>query len=246
MQEPRRPAPDAPGTPSKGVVAITGIGGNIGPTVAHAFRDRGWRLALIDSGRNAERLHDVFPDEVLTMADLSRPDAAARAVHAIEERVGGIDALAHLAGGFATASATGTDVELVDRMLSRNLRTLEITVRAVLPGMLERGRGTILGVAARQAVEGGRNVTAYAAAKAAVLGYLRALGTEVGRRGVGVGAVIPMGTIDTPENRMAMPHADPHGWIAPEEMAAALVYLAEGTPRGHVGELRVAAVPVDR
>ena len=241
------PIPSAtPPDPDPATVAITGAGGNVGSIVADAFRRRGRRIALVDSGRNLARLREMFPSEPIVAADLTDPVATARAIDEIRSLGNGVGALVHLAGGFATAPVVGADGALLDRMLDRNLRTLDTIVRAVLPDMLERRRGVVLGVAARQALEGGRHATAYSAAKAAVLGYLRALRAEVGRAGIAVGAVVPMGTIDTPENRAAMPQADPAGWITAQEMADALVYLSERTPRGRVRELRVEAMPLER
>lgn len=233
---------DAPGSAAR-TVAITGAGGNIGGVVANQFQDRGWRLALLDSGRNVDRLRDTFPDALVVTADLTKPSETGAAVSEIEERTGSVDALAHLAGGFATGAARDTSADDLDRMLDLNLKTLFTTVQAVLPGMLSRGRGTIMGVAAKQALRGGGNVTAYAAAKGALLGYLRALRSEVEPLGLGVGIVIPMGTIDTEENRAAMPDSEPANWIAPAEMAEALAYLANRSPKGRVGEIRLEAVP---
>lgn len=227
-------------------VAITGAGGGIGDTVATRFLDRGWNVALFDRGNHDDRLRTSFPSALVVTADLTDRDQTAAAVGRIEERWGHIDALAHLAGGFATGAARDTDADDVDRMLDRNFRTLFTTVKEVLPGMIAQRSGTIMGIAAKQALEGGRNVTAYAAAKGALVGYLRALRSEVSRHGVGVGIVFPMGTIDTPENRETMPDSDPEGWIAADEMAEALMYLAERTPRGRVDEVRLEAIPPEK
>lgn len=224
-------------------VAITGAGGGIGATVAATFRDRGWNLALCDSGRNVDELQNAFPSALLVTADLTVREETAAAVAEVHDRFGTIDALAHLAGGFAMAPVCRVDSAHIERMLDLNFRTLVATVAAVLPGMTSRGSGSILGIAAKQVLEGGSNVTAYAASKGALVGYLRALRSEVAGSGVGVGILFPMGTIDTEENREAMPDADPQTWIAAEEMAEALVYLAERNHRGRVGEIRLASVP---
>lgn len=225
-------------------VAITGAGGNVGPAVAKAFDRAGWRLALLDSGNNVRTLREAFPHAVIATADLTDMEATRRAVREAEDTAGTIEAAVHLAGGFATGSALDTDDELFDRLHAANVRTLRTFVQAVLPRMLERGRGAIAGVGARQALEGGGNATAYASAKGGVLGYLRSLRKEVEPRGVGVTSIVPMGTIDTAENREAMPDADPAGWISPDELAATLVFFAQRGPQGRIGEFRLEAVPV--
>ena len=226
-------------------VAITGAGGNVGPAVATAFERAGWRIALIDSGNHVERLREAFPHAAIATADLTDDAATRRAVSRAEDAAGPIDAAVHLAGGFATGSALDAEDALFERLHAANVLTLRTFVRAVLPGMLERGHGWIAGVGARQALEGGAKAAAYAAAKGAVLGYLRSVRKEVEPRGVGVTAIIPMGTIDTKENREAMPGADPAGWISPAELAATLVFFAQRGPQGRIGEFRLEAVPVD-
>jgi len=82
-----------------------------------------------------------------------------------------------------------------------------------------------------------------AASKAAVAAYLRALRAEVREQGVRVTTLFPMGALDTPANREAMPEADPSGWIDLKDLAATILHAAERDPRGHVGELKVYATP---
>jgi len=99
----------------------------------------------------------------------------------------------------------------------------------------------VLGVASAQPIRGGARTVAYAAAKGAVLGYLQSLRSEVEPRGVGVSALVPMGTIDTPANRGAMPGSDPAQWIDAGELAEAIHFLAGRGARGRIAELRVHA-----
>lgn len=225
-------------------VAITGAGGNVGPTVARAFADAGWRLALFDTGRSVDELREAFPNAAIVTADLTDVHETERAVAKAKDSLGAFDAAIHLAGGFATAAAGESDDALFTKMMDLNFRTLRTFVAAVLPDMLERGSGAIAGVGARQALQGGGKATAYAAAKGAVLGYLRALRTEVGPSGIGVAAIVPMGTIDTEQNRDAMPKADPAGWISPDALADALLFFVERGAKGRVGEIRLEAVKV--
>lgn len=235
------PSPDRP---AGRVVAITGAGGNVGPAVARAFEDAGWRLALFDTGRSIDALREAFPNAAIVTADLTDDRETQRAVAKAKDSLGAFDAAIHLAGGFATAAAVETDDALFTKMMDRNFRTLRTFVAAVLPDMLERGSGAIAGVGARQALRGGGKATAYGAAKGAVLGYLRALRAEVEPAGIGVTAIVPMGTIDTDENRNAMPKADPAGWISPGEFADALLFFVERGAQGRVGEIRLEAVKV--
>jgi NAD(P)-dependent dehydrogenase (short-subunit alcohol dehydrogenase family) len=111
--------------------------------------------------------------------------------------------------------------------------------RAVLPGMLARGRGAIVNVASRAAFDRPAGLAAYSAAKAAIVVLTETLQREVAARGVRVNAVVPT-TIDTPANRAAMPDADFSTWTRPEQIAAAVLWLASDAATA----VRGALVPV--
>lgn len=219
------------------VAAVTGAAGAIGGRIARRFADDGWRLALLDRPRHGDALHDAFPDAFVLGVDLADAVDAERAVATAQGRLGRIDALLNLVGAFAMQSAVDVTDEDLDRQLALNLRTAFHATRAVLPSMLERGAGFVMGMAAAPAVRGSARMPAYGAAKSALVGYFRSLRAEVEPRGVGVGLLYPMGAVDTPANRRAMPDADPTSWIDPDELAAAAAFLAERGPRGRVREL---------
>lgn len=220
------------------IVLVTGAGGALGGAVrARAQRD-GARLALIERDAAAIARHRAAGDWALAV-DLRDEAAVAAAVASAEREVGPLDALLLLAGGFATAPAAETDLAALRQQFDLNLATAATVVRAALPAMLARGRGAIVGVGAGQARRGGAKAAAYAAAKAALAAYLRAVDEETARRGVRTTTVFPMGTLDTPANRAAMPDADPAGWIDPARLADVLWLAARLGPRARLRELEV-------
>ena len=81
----------------------------------------------------------------------------------------------------------------------------------------------------------------YAAAKAAVAAYVHAVQDELGGRGIRTAIVYPLGVVETPANREAMPDADRSGWIDPAEIGHALLFAATRGSRGAVTELPVSA-----
>src|SRR3972149_10476698 len=91
--------------------------------------------------------------------------------------------------------------------------------------MLAQGGGKIVNIGAKAGLAAGRKSTAYAASKAAVLRLTEALSAEVREKNINVNAVIPS-TIDTPTNREAQPNADTSKWVAPDAMAAVVLFLA--------------------
>ncbi len=194
-------------------VLITGASGGVAPAFIEAFQRAGAEVVL--TGRNREVLRARAERYGLTyhVADLADPQAA-RALAGAEPEV---DGLVHLAGGFAAAPLKESGQELLERMLGANLKTLYHTARAFLPALVRR-RGFLVGISAAAGYRcGGKHLAAYAAAKAGVLALLRSLAEE--EPDLRVLALVPMAAIDTPENRRAMPDADPGRWIRPEALA---------------------------
>lgn len=220
------------------VALITGAAGAIAGSVAERFARAGWRLALLDLERNQDRLAERQPDAYRRPVDLTDWQEVRRTIEGVEAELGRVDALLNIAGGFSAQSAAEATPDDLERQFALNLRTLFNTTTAALPGMIERGEGFVLGVAAAAALQGRARQPAYGAAKAAVVGYLRAVCAEVEPRGVGVTILYPMGAVDTPGNRRAMPAADPANWISREALADTVLFLAERRSGGRIRELQ--------
>ncbi len=232
---------ERPSNDTSRVALITGAAGAIGSRMARRFDADGWRLALLERPHNLDAVREAFPDALVIGVDLTAADDTASAVGTVLESRGHIDALLNIVGAFGMQSALEADDSVLDRQLDLNLRTAVHATRAVLPAMLERGRGFVMGVGAATVVRGSARMPAYGAAKSALAGYLRSVRAEVEPQGIGVGLLVPMGTVDTPANRDAMPSADPASWIDPDELAAAAAFLVGRSARGRVRELRVYA-----
>jgi NAD(P)-dependent dehydrogenase (short-subunit alcohol dehydrogenase family) len=223
-------------------VVITGAAGNLGRAVAAAFAARGANLVLID--RSDELLRRVYPGEearrVLAAVDLLDAAQTQAAIARAAERFGRIDVLANLAGGFRMGEAVHETTDATwSFLLDINVRTLLNTVRAVVPQMLAAGGGKIVNVGAASALKGAALMGAYVAAKSAVIRLTETMALELREKNVNVNCVLPT-IIDTPENRVAMPDADPARWVAPEALADVIVFLASDAARAVHG----AAVPV--
>lgn len=126
--------------------------------------------------------------------DLTRPEGAERLARAAIERLGGVDVLVHVLGG--SSSPGGGFTALTDAHWAAefdlNLMTAVRLDRALLPQMLARGRGAVIHVSSIQrTLPLPESTTAYAAAKAALSTYSKALSKEVGPKGVRVNVVSP-------------------------------------------------------
>ncbi|MBK9116892.1 MAG: SDR family NAD(P)-dependent oxidoreductase [Betaproteobacteria bacterium] len=223
-------------------VLITGASGNLGRAVAAAFAARGANLALLD--RNRAHLDAAFGGEsdrrMLIAADLLDAGEVEAAVASVAARFGRIDALANIAGGFRM----GTPVHATSDadwnfLFDLNARTVLHAARAVVPRMLAAGRGRIVNVGAFAAQKGAADMGAYVAAKSAVIRLTETMAAELRDKGINVNCVLPT-IIDTPENRKAMPDADPARWVAPADLANVIAFLASDAARAVHG----AAVPV--
>ncbi len=223
-------------------VLVTGAAGNLGRAVAEAFFERGANLVLF--GRREEELTEVYgsanerrmlaPANVLDQADV---DAA---VASAIERFERIDVLCNIAGGFRMGTPVHeTPDEVWQSMLDVNARSVITMARAVVPRMLAAGSGKIVNVAAMAALIGKAGMGAYAASKSATIRLTETMAAELRDKGINVNCVMPS-IIDTPQNRAAMPDADPQRWVAPAALAEVILFLASDAARAIHG----AAVPV--
>jgi len=223
-------------------VAITGAAGAIGSVTATVFADAGWTLALLDYGdENGQRLREQFPDAHVYTGDLTNASEAKKAFEAAAADAGGLDAVLSIAGGFSMQSAMDATEEDADKMMALNFQTLFQTARAAIPHLLDRDHGFFLGVSAPAAEDGGAGAALYAASKGAVAAYVKSLDQEYADDGLRASVLYPMGVVDTPDNRDAMPEGDPETWIAPRELADGMLHLATRSRRGHIKTLKVHA-----
>src|SRR5690242_6549580 len=142
------------------IILVTGAKGGLGTHVTQAFLDAG--ATVIGSSRAIQDSDFPNPNFAAIPADLTNPDAARQLVDCSLKRFQKIDALVHVMGGFAGGQPIpDTDDATWDRMLNLNLRSAFHTLRAVIPPMRTAGRGRIIAVASRQAVEPAANISAY-------------------------------------------------------------------------------------
>jgi NAD(P)-dependent dehydrogenase (short-subunit alcohol dehydrogenase family) len=221
------------------VVLVTGATGNLGRAVAGDFMADGARLVLV--GSRAESLERAFPDiaprHLKLAADLADAAEAARLVAEAERECGRIDALCALAGGFHMGEAVHeTPAAAWDEMMRLNVATMTNVVKAAIPGMMARKAGKIVTVGANSATKGVARMGAYTASKATVMRLTEAMAGELRGHGVNVNCVLPS-TLDTPENRAAMPRADPALWVKPEDLAAVIAFLCSDGAKAMHGAL---------
>jgi len=200
-------------------VLITGANGGLGTAVSQEFLAAGAKVIGVAREWKQSAPFTTISGDVTTEAGCE-----SMVKQALEH--GPIDALVHLVGGFAGGSPlTETTDQTWDSMMNINLRAAFCCMRAALKPMQAAGRGRIVAIGTRMAVEPSPNFAAYAVSKAALVALVKTVAAEGQKFGVTANAVLPS-TIDTPANRAAMPKADFSRWVAPQSIAKLLVFLA--------------------
>ncbi len=170
-------------------VLVTGATGGIGGAVARALHERGAHVLL--TGRREELLEQLRAElgdraEILP-ADLAEPGGAAR----LAEAAGAVDVLVANAGLPASGRVEDFEPEQIDRALDVNLRAPIQLTRALLPGMLERGRGHVVLVSSLSGKVASPRSGIYSATKFGLRGFAAGLREDVEPRGIGVTVVFP-------------------------------------------------------
>jgi 2-keto-3-deoxy-L-fuconate dehydrogenase len=213
---------------------VTGAGQGIGRAVAVAFAREG--ADVVAASRTLSKMRDL--DGAIRPVALDVTDADA--VRRIAAEAGAIDILFNCAGWVHNGTILDCDLEDWTRSFDQNVTSMFHTIRAVLPGMLERRAGSIVNVASvASSLTGVANRAAYGASKAAVIGLTKAVARDHIASGVRCNALCPGTTLspsldarieatDDPDaTRRQFIARQPMGRLGSvEEMAAAALYLA--------------------
>ncbi|MBI4573623.1 MAG: SDR family oxidoreductase [candidate division NC10 bacterium] len=177
---------------------------------------------------------------IFLKADVTVETEVQTLVRTVVERLGRIDILLNLVGGFVGDLPVAALPEATwDHMLDINLKSAFLCCKHVVPVMRRGGGGRIVTVSSRAAIKVFPGISAYAAAKAGLIAFTETLASEVLKDNITVNAILPS-VIDTPANRNAMPGADSSAWVKPAEIARVLLFLCSEASR----EISGAAIPV--
>lgn len=215
-------------------VIVTGAAGALGAAVVSHFAKLGARIAQLD-------VVEIDNAHYSATCDLTSHEECKAAVTAILGQFGQVDVLANIAGGFAMGDAVHeTSADTWNFMMGLNAQSVLNMARAVVPLMINQGRGKIINIGARAGLRGAPNMAAYSASKSVVMRLTESLADEVKAQGVNVNCVLPS-IIDTQRNRSDMPDADFDAWVTPAQLAAVIGFLASEA----ADPIHGAALPVE-
>ena len=209
------------------VAIVSGAGQGIGRALALGFaREGAWVvIAEIDEG-NALRIESELQASRLRglaiPTDVSREASVNAMAQRCVDEFGTIDILVNNAGIYPVSTVEEMAEEQWDRVIGTNLVGAFLCSRAVVPEMLRRRRGRIINVSSGRGFQGAANGAHYAATKAGLIGFTKALALELAPHGITVNALCP-GITDT---------AQPRGHRTEEELYA----RAKDIPLGRIGQ----------
>lgn len=218
------------------VAIVTGGGRNIGAAAASLLAERGWAVAVCDldgaqAGLHAERIAAAGGLAAGFQGDVTDEDDVSRLVAEVTETMAAPTGLVNNVGLTANQTLLDTTMEDWNRTLNSCLTSSMLCMRAVVPGMIDAGRGAIVNVASTTGHRGNPGKFAYGVAKAGVLNMTRSAAVELARYGIRVNTVTPALTgspvgMDDSHSRDGAPKNIPLGrWGEPVDQAQAIAFL---------------------
>lgn len=205
-------------------VIVTGAAGNLGKAVAEKFIAEGWRAIGTVSKNKPQQF---YPEKqfIAHTADLTNEAAAREFIQNSIAQYDRIDATVLTVGGFAMGDIQNTPVNDIQQQFQLNFETAYNIARPVFEQMIKQKNGRIFLIGSKAGLSSadGKGMVAYSLAKSLLFRLAELMNDEAKGTDVFTTVVVP-GTIDTPQNRQAMPKADFDKWVKPETIANAVFF----------------------
>lgn len=202
---------------------ITGASGNLGQAVVDKFLAEGYNV----TGTVLKHIVDAKEDKTFTkqVVDLMDETKAKQFVDAVIAKQGSIDVAVLTVGGFAMGKMADTSTADVLKQYKLNFETAYNVARPVFTQMMQQGNGRIFIIGSRPGLDAksGKGMVAYGLAKSLIFRLAELMNDEAKGHDVVTSVVVPS-TIDTPQNRQAMPDGKFENWVKPEAIADAIYF----------------------
>ena len=202
------------------IAIVTGASGNMGQAVIKKFIDEGYKV--IGTIIPNDPVPMDFPEDKLdrVVVDLINEDDSAKFIASVISKYGSVDAAVLTVGGFAMGSVAETKTSDIAKQYKLNFETAYNVARPVFTQMMKQNSGRIFIIGSKPGLSSvnSKGMVAYGLAKSLIFRLAELMNDEAKGTDV-VTTVISPSTIDTPENRKAMPDADFLKWVTPESIA---------------------------
>lgn len=228
------------------IVFVTGGASGIGLAIARAVLAQGWQAVVADvSADNLAGARESLGNHAAAhfmAVDVADEEAVVRAIARCEKEIGPLAGLVNSAGIGSDVTCLDTTTTLFRKTLEVNLIGSFVAARESARAMKNRGHGSIVHIASVSGMRGNRGRVAYGASKAGVIAMTQVMAVELAEFGIRVNAIAP-GPVETPlvremhspEARLAWTRLVPQRrYAAPEEIAAAAVFLLDATKSSFV------------
>ena len=206
------------------IAVIAGVGPGLGAAIARKFADEGCNLALLSrssaySINLSKRLEETGISAIPIPTDITDAGQVTDSFAKIREELGVPDILVNHAGNAAWGNLSELTAEAFENSWRVCTLGAFLCVKQVVPGMIEKGEGTILFSGATSAVRGRSGAIAFSSAKFAMRGLASSLAREVGPQGIHVAHVIIDGIIDSPNLRERYKLSENEPLLKPDAIA---------------------------
>ena len=214
---------------------VTGASGNMGQAVIKKFIDEGYKVIgtiIPDDPVPLDPIAIGFPEDKFekVIVDLLSEDDSAKFIDNIVAKYGSVDSAVLTVGGFAMGSVAETKTSDIAKQYKLNFETAYNVARPIFVQMLKQNNGRIFIIGSRPGLNAmnGKGMVAYGLGKSLVFRLAELMNDEAKGTNVVTSVVIPS-TIDTPQNRKAMPDTDPAKWVKPEAIADIIYFHCTDT-----------------
>jgi NAD(P)-dependent dehydrogenase (short-subunit alcohol dehydrogenase family) len=204
---------------------VTGASGNMGQAVVKKFIDEGYKVIGTVIPNDPVPMDPIaigFPADSFekVVVDLMNENDSGKFIDNFVSKYGSIDAAILTVGGFAMGSITETKTSDIAKQYKLNFETTYNVARPIIIQMMKQNNGRIFIIGSRPGLnaKNSKGMVAYGLAKSLIFRLAELMNDEAKGTNVVTSVIVPS-TIDTPQNRKAMPDADPSKWVKPESIA---------------------------
>jgi NAD(P)-dependent dehydrogenase (short-subunit alcohol dehydrogenase family) len=223
---------------SKSVCVIVGVGPGNGTSLARKFATEGYALALLARHENyIKTLEEQLEDARAYRCDATDEANVSEVFGRIRKDLGAVEVLVYNAGSGHFNTVEETTPAMFENDWRTNTLGCLLTAQQIIPGMRQRGRGTIVVIGATASWTGNAGFAPFAAAKSAQRSLAQSMARHLGLAGIHVAYVIIDGVIDLPRTRQLMADKPDDFFINPDHIADSVFFLTVQKPSAWTFEL---------